>query len=396
MKKKLLMVCYGGGHVTIIEPLYQKLKEEYNITILALTLAAPYLDRRNVPYVTFNNFRHLFDPEVVTFGESLLANLEQNSDVKYEESLYYMGCSFYDLVMDIGLDKAKSLYESKGRAAFYPEATLIKIIQSVSPDMLVTTNAIRGERASLSAARKCGVPTLCINDGLWIEGGLSGVLDIANEGLADTICVLSKEVKFNLEASRKNDSARIVVTGTPVFDSIKLTERRKKTNQLTVLFADCHLPEHFHLYPDIVGDPEFALRVRDKLDFLAKEHNWKVIVRPHPNQVIDYSRYQNIHVSGKNDSLHEQLAQSDIVLTNMSTVGLEGKAMGLGLVTLEGTVFNRYNSFYKAGLSTPVFHEGELYNAILEEHETAAEDISLYEGLATDNIAREISRQLGL
>ncbi|MCV5919735.1 hypothetical protein OFN60_40530, partial [Escherichia coli] len=69
----------------------------------------------------------------------------------------------------------------------------------------------------MSAAKKCGVPTLCINDGLWIEGGLSGVLDIANDELADIICVLSSEVKSNLEASRKSRSARIVATGTPVF-----------------------------------------------------------------------------------------------------------------------------------------------------------------------------------
>ncbi|AWG80028.1 hypothetical protein DLH88_10535 [Vibrio parahaemolyticus] len=395
MKKKLLMVCYGGGHVTIIEPLYQQLKDKYEITVLALTLAAPYLAARGVPYVTFRSFKELFDPEVVTTGEGLLANLEHNGEVQYEDSLYYMGCSYYDLVESVGLEEAKSLYESKGRAAFYPEPTLIKIIQSLSPDMLITTNAIRAERASLSAAKKCGVPTLCINDGLWIEGGLSGVLDIANDELADIICVLSSEVKSNLEASRKSRSARIVATGTPVFDSIKLTERRKKTNQLTLLFADCHLPKHFHLYPDIVGDPEFAFRVREKLNVLAQEHDWKVIVRPHPNQVIDYSDYSNLHVSGKNDSLHEQLAQSDIVLTNMSTVGLEGKAMGLGLVTLEGTVFNRYNSFYKAGLSTPVFHESELYNAIIEELERATHGISLYEGLATENISREISRYLG-
>jgi hypothetical protein len=394
MKKKLLMVCYGGGHVTIIEPLYQKLKNEYEVTILALTLAAPYLAARGVPYVTFKDFKHLFDSEVVSIGERLLTNLDSNDAVDYQDSLYYMGCSFYDLVESLGQEAAESSYESKGRAAFYPESTLTKIIQSLSPDILITTNAIRGERASLSAAKKCGVPTLCINDGLWIDGGLSGALDIANDELADVICVLSKEVKFNLEASRKNTYARVVVTGTPVFDSIKLTDRRKKTNQLTLLFADCHLPKHFHLYPDIVGDPEFALRIRENLNTLAQKHDWKVIVRPHPNQVIDYSGYNNLYVSGTNDSLHEQLAESDLVLTNMSTVGLEGKAMGLGLVTLEGTVFNRYNSFYKSGLSVPVFHESELYNAIVEASKKATQNISLYEGFATDNISYEISKLL--
>lgn len=395
MKKKLLMVCYGGGHVTIIEPLYQRLKNEYEVTVLALTLAAPYLEMRAVPYVTFHDFKDLFDPEVVTLGEGLLNDLDQSGEIKHEDTLYYMGGSFYDLVKSVGMNEAKALYESKGRAAFYPEATMLKIIQSLSPDMLVTTNAIRGERASLSAAKKCGVPTLCINDGVWIEGGFSGVLDIANEQLADVICVLSKEVKLNLEQSRNNTLARVVVTGTPVFDSIKRTKRRKKTEQLTVLFADCEIPERFHLYPDAVGDPKFIFRIREKIDALAKLYDWNVIIRTHPNQTIDYSDYTNIHVSPKGASLHELLAQSDIVLTNMSTVAMEGKSMGLGLVTLEGTVFNRYNSYYKIGLSTPVFHENELYNAIIKEQSKTTESISLYDGLATDNISREISRYLG-
>ncbi|MGI9832805.1 hypothetical protein ACJPQX_05920 [Vibrio vulnificus] len=396
MKKKLLMVCYGGGHVTIIEPLYQRLKDEYEVTILALTLAAPYLEMRGVPYVTFYDFKDLFDPEVVAFGKSLLGDLQQRDEIKYEDTLYYMGCSFYDLVKSVGMTEARVLYESKGRAAFYPELTMLKIIQSLYPDMLITTNAIRGERASLSAAKKCGIPTLCINDGVWIEGGFSGVLDIANDELADVICVLSREVKLNLEKSRKSTSARIAVTGTPVFDSIKRTKRRKKTDQLTVLFADCEIPERFHLYPDTVGDPDFIFRVRERLDFLAREYNWNVIIRTHPNQSIDYSSYKNVYVSAKNASLHELLAQSDIVLTNMSTVAMEGKVMGLGLVTLEGTVFNRYNSYFKIGLSTPVFHEDELYHAILKEYEKTSEDISLYEGFATDNISREISRYLGV
>jgi hypothetical protein len=388
------MACYGGGHVTIIEPLYQKLKHEYDITILALTVAAPYLDNKAVPYVTFKDFASLFSPSVREFGEALLMGIEQGAGIEYEDSLYYMGCSYFDLVQELGEQRAKERYQKMGRAAFFPEPSLERILNEVQPDVVVATNSVRAERASLSAASKLGIPTLCINDGIWITSGLSGVLDIANSGIADTICVLSHEVKRNLELARYNLHSKVVASGTPVFDSLKHRERRKSDARVTIFYADCHLPESSPQYPGFSGDPTFAESVRYELDSLAERYNWHVIFRMHPNQEVDYSPFKNVTVSERYDSLHEGLAQSDLVVTNISTVGIEGKAFGLGLVSLEGTVYNQYNSFYEAGLSTPIYKASELFEAINAELEKRQDQSPLYDGLAVENIAVEIKKLL--
>lgn len=390
-----MMVCYGGGHVNIIEPLYQALKHDHSVTILALTLAAPYLERKNIPHVTFRNFSHLYPESVVRYGEKLVTNLPSNSEVKYEDSLYYMGCSYNDLVVEHGEQVATELYNKKGRAAFYPEATLNKIMHDIKPDIVIATNSIRAERASLSAATKLSIPTLCVNDTVWVEDTLSGVLDVANDGLANTICVLSEETKHELEIKRTNDSAKIVVTGTPVFDTAKRTERNKIDSRVSILYADCHLPESLPNYPDVKGDPLFAERVRYELNRLAKIHDWRVTFRMHPNQEVDYSSFENVVVSERHDSLYDSLAQADLVITNISTVGLEGKAMGLGLVSLEGTVYNIFNSFFEVGLSTPIYSETDLYESIVSELKTNAGSSSLYDGFAVDNIVLEIDALLG-
>lgn len=395
LKKTLMMVCYGGGHVKILEPLYQVLKSEYSVKILALTSAAGYLESKNVPYITFRDFKHCFSPKVIEYGKKLFLDIKESNDVKVEESLYYLGCSYFDLVSDLGERDAIIRYKNEGRSVFYPENTVDKIISEVSPDILITTNAPRAERASLSAARKRGIPTLCINDGVWIEGATSGVLDIVNQNLADTICVLSKQVENRIAERRSDFRSKVIVTGTPVFDSIKSIKRQKKTSITTILFADCDLPGSLPQYPGIKADPTLGDRIRSKLNELAGMHNWIVIFRPHPSQTIDYSQYKNITVSDKRDSLHMLLAQSDIVITNISTVGIEGKAMGLGLVSIEGTVYNRFNSFYELGMSTPVFHEDDIYDAVKKEMQSLTGDFSLYEGLSVTNITKEIVKLLG-
>ncbi|BCK22157.1 hypothetical protein O1D55_003086 [Vibrio cholerae] len=391
MKDKILMVCYGGGHVSIIEPLYLSMKENYDITILALTAAAPYLERKKIPYVTFYDYKHLFPSKVVEYGKKLMLELETGNDINPKHSLYYLGCSYYDLVDNYGEVSAKKRYQLSGRSEFFPENTLNKIIGEIKPDIVVTTNSPRAERAALSAAKKRGVPTLCINDGVWIEGATSGVADIDNENLACTICVLSQQVKDRILSKRTTGNSNIVVTGTPVFDSVKMIKREKSSSAITILYADCDLPESLPNYPNFKADPLLANKIRSKLDFLAKEHGWNVIFRPHPNQNIDYSCFRYISISDKNESLHKRLAQSDLVITNISTVGVEAKVMGLGLVSIEGTVYNQYNSFYKLGMSTPIFSEDDIYEAVKEEINKDNADLkNLYQGSATENIISEI------
>ncbi|HIF9454005.1 TPA: hypothetical protein ACX6SX_003452 [Photobacterium damselae] len=385
MKKKIYMVCYGGGHVRIIAPLYRKLIDFYDVKILALTTAGEFLDSLSIPYLTFKDYSELFEENVRSYGEVLINSLSSINKISSENSIYYLGCSFSELVKEHGEEEAYHIFNTKGRVAFLPVDTLFKILSFEKPDIVLTTNAPRAERAALIAARSLGIKSICINDNLWISGGAR---EIVTKGLADTICVLSDSIKVKL--SMINPLVNIEVTGTPVFDELKCKSKyliNKSKEIKTILLADCDLPETHPLYPGVVADPNLGNRIRKQLDFLAVKRSWNVIFRAHPSQSLEYSDYKNIIISKQTDSLLELLADTDIVVTAISTVGIEGLFCGAGLVSIEGTVYGKENSYFDYGLSSPVFSEFDLEEAIDAQLSRRKKDeTNFYKGLAVDNI----------
>ena len=110
--------------------------------------------------------------------------------------------------------------------------------------------------------------------------------------------------------------------------------------------------------------------------------------RPHPSQIYDYSAYSACHVSEPHENLHERLARTDIVVTAISTVGIEGRAMGLGLVSIEDTVWSALESYEVAGYSTGIRNPDHLMSAIMKEYTSLREETpKLYKGFASNNIA---------
>jgi len=387
--KKLLMVCYGGGHVKIIAPLYQRLKDSYTITILALTVAGDYLDKLNIPYVRLSNFDELLTCEVLALGKQLTDKFPSSSIVPLIETIAYHGLSFRDLIKSEGsLNLAQQKYEDIGRAAFLPVFTMGEIVNIIKPDIVIATNSPRAERAALIAANKAGIRSIFINDNVWIEGG---AYQIAKLGCIDLMCVLSVEVKRQLIERTDFDGDKIVVTGTPVFDNLKSLKTLKQTGntQKTILLADCELPGESPMYPGVTADPFFGNKIRSELNRLAFKNCWKVIFRPHPTQQYNYSLYPNIIESYKSENLHNLLTTVDVVITAISTVGLEGKALGTGLVSIEGSVYRKAGSYSQLGFSTGVFEESELEEAIKNElNSTTHINEELYVGESILNIRK--------
>ncbi|GEA61974.1 UDP-N-acetyl glucosamine 2-epimerase [Vibrio comitans] len=392
-KKELLLVCYGGGHVKIMAALYLSLREEYDVSILALTTAANYLKERNIPYLTFASFDALLTKEVITNGKLLLNNLVGNN-VDNDESVAYLGVSFTEMVeregsFDLAIDKLNK----QGRSCFLPKNALKKILETLAPDLVLTTNVHRAEMAALMSAKELGIPSVCINDNVWIEGG---VKKFAVENICDYICVLSDEVKKAIIDSSSFPQNNIIVTGTPVFDNIKrLRKSSRKSDIITVLLADCELPEKNPRFKNATGDPNFEFEVRDALNELGANPEFQVIFRPHPNQVYDYSAYENIRCSTGEEDLHKLLSETDVVVTAISTVGIEGIAIGCGLVSLENTVYSAAGSYEKLGFSTGVTNADQLHVAIVAEVNKPKQlTRNLYEGLSTINITKLIENIL--
>lgn len=384
--KHILMVCYGGGHMKVLAPLYSELVRRYRVTVMALTSAGPYMREQGIPSLGFSDFAFTSSPDIQAYGHQLAADIPENGPVSREETVAYLGASFFDLVHQLGSERAAcERYRERGRAAFLPVNSMRTIIDELGVDAVITTNAPRAERAALKAAKAAGLPTVCINDNLWIRGGL---FDVAKGRLADRICVLSKFVKDELVSQTGIDPAVVLVTGTPVFDAVKQTVWMPGKSEVPrVLLADCDLPD-MHPYLDLRNVvPGIDVAVRGELNRLAEEGLIQVYFRPHPSQIYDYSPYSACQVSAPEESLHERLSKTDVVVTAISTVGIEGKVMGLGLVSIENTVFSTVESYARIGLSTGIESASELQSAIFAEYRRMKHDgpQSVYSGLAKDN-----------
>lgn len=394
--KHILMVCYGGGHMKVLAPLYAELSGRYRVTVLALTSAGAYMRQQGIPSLGFRHFDFTGSAEIQAYGQELAADIPDNEVVPSEETVAYLGASFFDLVNHVGDESsAYEYYRQKGRAAFLPVASLRKIIEALGIDAVITTNSPRAERAALIAAKEAGLPSVCVNDNLWIRGG---VADVAEGDLADRICVLTSNVRERLIIETGIDGEKVVVTGTPVFDRLKKLKRSVCSNDKPrVLLADQFLPEA-HPFFDIKSKcPGVDEKIRIELNFLASEGIIDVCFRPHPSQSYNYQKFFSCSISPQTDDVHDRLSRTDVIVTAISTVGIEGKAMGLGLVSIEDTVYSIQESYEKAGLSTGIRTPDELKAAIFKEYRKLdnGKQEKLYEGSANKNIRLVLESLLG-
>lgn len=391
--KKIFLVCYGGGHVRIMAPLYKYLvQHNYSVNILALTIAGSYLKEVNIPYYSFKDFAHLFDNKVIDYGNKLAEN---NHLISKEETIYYLGASFLDLVNELNSEEdALTLYKKQGRRAFVPTNSLKLIINHFSPDLVITTNSPRAEKAALIAAKELNIPRILINDNAWVIGAdsQSGALYSAQNDLADYICVQLLESKNYLEKQSKGSKSEIVVTGTPVFDQLSSIERTENPDNIPrVLLADYNFSTW-----NSNSAYQLDISIRSELNNLAREGKIQLTFRPHPNQPIDYSAFKHANVSNPKTEVSEVIGNYDVVITAISTVGLEAKLLGLGLVSLEGIRTSNENtvSYAELGISTGISNCINLLDAINLEFNKSKNHFYKYSNNSLEKIHTIIQKLL--
>lgn len=396
MNKKILCVCYGGGHVTMIVPIVKRLAEFYDIHVLGLTTARATLEKENIPCFSFRDLP--LNDKAANYGEMLVTDMVEHPLIPKEESIAYMGLSYQSLVEDHGEKQAKELYKKHGRAAFLPVNLMEHIIQEGNYDLVIATNSPRTERAAIIAAGKLGIPSLCIND-LFATEEISWV---GQSGYANKICVLSEFVRERLiNVGRPKDE--IVVTGNPAFDSlaelrnsnVRSVIRNNKgwQDSETVILWASNVERAIDPYSKREGDPSLPSRVEKELtNIVENNRDFRVIFRPHPSDTRrPITAHEKVELSSYADNINELLTAVDCVIILVSTVGLQAALIGKPVLSINLSVFPHAIPYDEMGISIGVDNLKDLYPSILEALEKGQQGKGLPVcGQATAMIADQI------
>lgn len=372
MERKILFVCYGAGHVNMLIPIIRKAMADPGlaVVVLGLTTAGPVLEKSDIPYLGFRDLVDDQDERALNFGENLAASVPPGGGVPREESVAYLGLSFDDLVNRHGLEEAKALYEKKGRQAFLPLSVMHRLFDKVQPDLLVSTNSPRAERAAFMVARDRNVPSVCIV-GLFAKHEIEW---IGEPNFGTRVCVLSDGVKKFIESAGRFKH-EVIVTGNPALDRLSrgsLSEEAKTfraqrhwQDKKLILWASQPEPEK-HPFTGVSADPLLPRQVDQELIRIAAQNpDWQIIIRYHPGESIDPSDWPSgAYISTRDEDLAVLLKSVDVVITMTSTVGLEGLLLEKPLITVDKSVFREDAPYSEMGLSMGVNNIGDLGSAL--------------------------------
>jgi hypothetical protein len=358
MKRTLLFVTYGGGHLNALLPVMRSFRksENANIRVLGLTTARARLEAEGIKCLGFRDFLRPSDQAALAHGRRLFeANSSPN--VPEDETIAYLGLSYADLEAREGLQGAAEQYAKLGRQSFLPLSVLRRVMDEVQPDVLVATSSPRAERAAFEVAGERGTPSVCVVD-------LFGVHEIEWVGrprYADRVCVITERVRQRFLAVGRMPH-EVVVTGNPAFDHLAASDLEERGRQLrgrrgwgddfVILFAAQPEPAA-HPKSDLAGDvnlPYKLLRALQKA--VASEVRWRLVIRQHPNQTLFVNpEYTRVELSRSDDDLASLLRAVDVVVTLTSTVGLEAAIIGTPVVSPRISILNWAAMFSEQGIA---------------------------------------------
>lgn len=368
----MLFAAYGGGHVTMLEPVARAVSAAgYRIGFLGLTTAQAYLEAAGLDYFGFAELTGAGNPEVQAWGRELAGPLVPGAPVSHHESIAYHGLNFRDLVEEVGESTARRHYQEHARQGFLPVATMSRLLQDLSPRLVVSTNSPRSERALFIAAKALAIPALCLVDMFAMQE----FQWIGSKDYADTICVLNEDVRSFL-IERGCNPQNVVCTGNPAFDTIGSLNKRQSgaalrqakgfaSGQKVILWASNVEPER-HPFTGAPGSPDLPQHVEAELRRLVKQHvDWHLLVRYHPSQNVQFLPGERVEQSLRGEDLHSLLHAVDLVVVMSSTVGLEAYFAGRPVVSVDMSIFTAEAPYSKMGVSTGVAALNELENAII-------------------------------
>lgn len=357
----ILIVAYGGGHVSMLAPLAKALASSaHRVTFIALTTAHAALEQMGIPHIGFSHLQEAVEADALRWGLELSVSVPNGGPVSSKETVAYLGASFRDLVDEYGEADAKRRFSESGRQAFLPVATMRRVIERIAPDLVIATNSPRAERAAILAAGQLGIPSVCAVD-LF---ALQEVQWIGQPGYATRVCVLNESVR-NMFLAHGRKPEEVIVTGNPAFDKLTAPETATAGAQLrqargwddgkkTVLWASQIEPER-HPFSDLKGDPSLPRLVEKHLrEIVAADENLRLVVRYHPSERIDFEPGVRVDYSPVSEPISTLLHAVDAVVVTASTVGLEAALAGRPVVSIDNSIFTPDTQYSATGVSRGV------------------------------------------
>ena len=384
------MAAYGGGHVNIIVKLYRELVSRgHSPVVFGLTMAVEKLEKEEVPYISYVDFLDNEKEEVFKVGEDLCREMSLNNAISLEETVSYMGINYLELISSHGKKKAEEIYSKEGRQSFLPLQFASKVLDKISPDIVIATNSPRTEEALIRVAMKKGVATYVVND-FYDEEEMqkrTGEVDYCTKMFVALDGTRKKLLDYGW------DPDNILLSGNPVFDSIHepiLPEVRK-----------CFLKEFnpgskkiilwvksiFHVFEQAERETETRL-----IDLVSNDDSYVLLIKPHPNDPRVYQDCLNCRYL-LNDSIlvHDLLKLIDVVVTVNSTVGLEANILGKPVVQIATFDYAQKIPFEKLGIGKEVTDFSQLVDLLKEEVENGGTvERTTYPKNATKFIVDEI------
>lgn len=354
-----LFIAYGGGHVKALLPVALQAQAQgiARVVFLALTTAAPIVREAGLPTVGFADLLEASDRQALQHGQRLVDTLAVHA-AQRDESIAYLGLSYAELESEVGAQEAAARYAQYGRQAFLPVRVLERAIRRWQPACVLATNSPRAERAALMAARRQGVPSLCLLDlfGLWEREWL------VRPDYADAVCVLNPQVAASLVAGGR-PAPHVHVTGNPAFDGIQdpaaiaqgqaLRRNAGWSAQRVFLYASSPEPE---AVTGIAGrgDPAWPRRIEAQLvQAVQADPSLALWMRRHPSEAAAESLHDMRHprIRVAEGPLHPYLHACDEVVVTVSTVGVEAKLAGRDVTQVRGSILDGLSPYLAMGIA---------------------------------------------
>ena len=207
--KKIFMTCYGGGHAEIIKEVYKNLINinDIEITILALTTSKYKFEQEKIPYKLISDYYDKKkDKNIYELGKQFCLENKIDTLIGEEETYLYHGYALYELERSHNKNEIIQAFEELGRIIFLPIQFMERVLKNENPNLVVTTNSPRYEKATLIAAKNLNITSLSIEDLFGKDGPETTVVlekffhdQIYQKVYGDYVCVLSEITKKNLD-----------------------------------------------------------------------------------------------------------------------------------------------------------------------------------------------------